>query len=456
MSPIAQLVWTGLIAFVPAGSPEVASQQEESAQVAQDEHLLTRAGMAVDGAGLLDFFRSQTATPAEQLKIARMIQCLGDKSFRARDRASRALQVVGPKALPQLRRRRNSAGLETMVRADECIRRIEAQGWSSLQAAATRLAAHRHPKGVVEVMMAFVPFAADATVVEGVHTALVRLGVTCEADRKALRECLNSQLAAQRSVAALVLGRHGNAADADAVRKLLVDPDGMVRFRAAQGLLGRGDTPVLSVLVSLLAEGGSLGQRVEDLLRQLAGDDAPAIYLESNPAGRARCRQAWAAWGQSHQGHLEVGRIDPARPAHTSCRARAVAIQFLNALSRGDFGAALKTTEPPFHLAGALVLQTEQELDELFQGVMAENRKRHEEYLSFTLVKVLRLEDYLVTSRGLERELLSRLPAAEVRVVYVHARMGHNPPEDGALLVRVHGGRARVIGICPPVNKIED
>ena len=69
--------------------------------------------------------------------------------------------------------------------------------------------------------------------------------------------------------------------------------------------------------------------------------------------------------------------------------------------------------------------------------------------MEFSPPRLVGLDDYLKTPGGQRlREFIARQTHSEIRIVYLSAKMaGQGAEETGALIVRVRGGRAHVIGI---------
>src|SRR5207245_4840561 len=103
------------------------------------------------------FFRRQTATRAAQDKLARLVQQLGDKSFKIRDKASAELPALGMIAVPLLRQAATSADPEVACRADACLRQLEEKDLRvGVPAAAARLVAARTHGGGYDGLLSFV------------------------------------------------------------------------------------------------------------------------------------------------------------------------------------------------------------------------------------------------------------------------------------------------------------
>src|SRR5205823_300575 len=120
------------------------------------------------------------------------------------------------------------------------------------------------------------PFNESEVIEEETLKALAALGVTDGRVDPALIESLRDSAPARRSAAAYVLARAG-AANREAVRGLLVDPDPRVRLRSARGLAAVQDRSAVPVLIDLLGEGPlPVAWQAEELLYRIAGDKAPA------------------------------------------------------------------------------------------------------------------------------------------------------------------------------------
>src|SRR6266849_1703512 len=150
----------------------------ERSSLIGDEQKLKTIGLATDGPALLDFFRNQTLTSTTQEKITALVQQLGDKTFKVRDKASAELPLMGMIAVPFLRQAAASADLEVACRAAACLRHIEEKDLRvGVPAAAARVLAARKPAGATEVLLDFVPSVENDSVAEEVRTTLVAVAV---------------------------------------------------------------------------------------------------------------------------------------------------------------------------------------------------------------------------------------------------------------------------------------
>jgi HEAT repeat protein/outer membrane protein assembly factor BamB len=280
-----------------------------------DEKVLEAAGVGTDGAALLAFFRRRTLTEEDERRVAELVRQLGSERFEAREKASRALTESGKPALKLLRPALADPDVEVVRRAKACIAEIEG-GDSGLPAAAARLLARRTTAGAVPTLLAYVPFADDTLIEEEVLAALAALGTQPGKVDPALANALKDHVPARRAAAAYVLGRHPEKAQREEVRPLLADPEPLVRFRAAQGLLAGKDRHAVPVLIALLADTpANLAGQAEEVLWGLAEDASPAVPSDADPAAaRRKYRDAWSHWWRDHGKDVDLARLGQRPP----------------------------------------------------------------------------------------------------------------------------------------------
>lgn len=278
-----------------------------AAETDADERTLREAGIATDGRGLLQFFRARTVGEADRAKVEKLITQLGAEEFTTREQATRDIVTLGPVAEPLLRQAAaRAADPEVKQRAELCLRQIAAGSRSALLGAAARLLAVRKPDGAADVLLAYVPFAADESVADEVRLALAAVAAPGGKPLPAVVAALADKQAARRTAAGVALAPVA-AVRAD-VRKLLHDGDVSVRLRVAQALARTGDREAVPVLIAGLAEAPvALAVSAEEMLLALAGDKAPQGSVERD---RAKYRDAWAAWWQAHAATVDMARLD--------------------------------------------------------------------------------------------------------------------------------------------------
>jgi HEAT repeat protein len=303
---------------------------------AADEQILRAAKIGSDGPSLLEYFRQQKPASGQLEKIQVLIRRLGDRSYEAREKASKDLAAMGFSAAPLLRQAVMSPDPEIRRRAEYCLQQlgrgpkhfpllaVGAQigvlrqpttgagvifalvGYQNLReksfnpsvtVAAARLLAFKKPPGAAEVLLDYLPFAPDETVPEEVEAALAEVSLRGRVADPAVLAALADKVSLRRGATGVALCRAGGMPMISAVRPLLHDPEPAVRFRVAMALADLREPESIPVLIALLSQlGPTQTGQVEELLRQIAGEQAPAPLLGSTAASRRECQDAWETW----------------------------------------------------------------------------------------------------------------------------------------------------------------
>ncbi len=409
-----------------------------------DEKFLRQAGVPTEGPGLLAFLRRRTFTPDDEKRAAALVRRLGDESYERRQQASDALAALGPVAMPYLRRAVHDTDPEIRRRARACLEAVDSGREVVLAGAAVRLLAVRAPEGAPAVLLRFLPWAGDESVEEDVLLGLVALSPTGRPD-PVLVAALADPVPLCRAAAALVVGRAGTAAQRAGVRPLLADSDPRVRLRAAQGLVAAGSKDGLPTLLDLLTSApAEIAGRAEGLLADVAGAAAPRVVLGGDDRQRRACRDAWEKWWKAQGDKLDLAKLDADAVVFSPVRrASTVARQFLDALISGDLAVIRRTADVPFAVAGLKGLATLPDLEQFVQEV---HERAAEGKISCRLRGSVAGEEFARTARDLPAGLP---PWRELRVVYAQVFKGNKKEVDEGiyLLVRVRGGRVRVVGV---------
>lgn len=421
------------------------------ADVAEDEQRLKSAQVGVSGPELLRFLQERTPTPERRQQLDDWIRQLGDNSFLAREQASARLMQAGPIARIALRQALDDADAEVARRAQVCLEVIlrQAETEHALLGAVVRLLQDRRPADTVPTLLAYLPFADDEGLTEEILKTLLVVGVQQGQVDDAIVAALRDEAVSRRAAAALVLGSSGNAEQRAAARKTLTDPEALVRFRAAQGLLSARDPEAVPALVALLRDGPlSLAREAEFQLVYLAGGKGPEAELGDTAETRRSCATAWAAWWKDPATPIDWTRVDVHQTlANSGMRTREVAQAFLTALSKSDLPGLQKTTDCPFHLGGWQTFTSRAELDKLLAEVAGMPRQRS---FRTAIKKIVPAEEYLRTAEQKVKDQLTKIARNEWQAVYVEIQESANQTvEKGVLAVRLVGGRARVIGYLP-------
>ena len=371
---------------------------------AEDEKLLKDAQISTDGPSLLEFVRKRILTATEIKSLDPLVRRLGDEEFTKREQASKNLKDIGKAALPRLRLALKSNDAEVRRRAAEIIEFIQSDSTSDRLCAAARLLQLRQPDDAIQVLIDFLPFIEDSTVEEEVLGALSRLGVSEGKVDPVLVSTLHSQAPAQRAAGALLVGWAGNSQQRLKVKQLLHDPDGSVRFRAAQGILASSDKAGLPTLILLLHDVPlELSQRAEDLLRHAAGDSAPTGMLRGSETNRKMCLAAWSDWSKSNLEKLDLAKADVGLPLLSmNTRARDIALRWIHGFAKRDLKTLKKTTDAPFTRAmgsAFIIFDKREELDQWFLNDRKPNEARIAE-MRFSVKDVVTVNQYLSSGLG--------------------------------------------------------
>jgi HEAT repeat protein len=297
-----------LTALLLGGRPAGAGDPK---QAAADEQTLKAAKIATDDKSLLQFFRNRTLDEAGRAKLTALVKELGADSFRVREKAFLAIVERGSVALPFLTEALKSDDLEVARRAEVCIQRIgqHDQNFEVLAAALRRLAARR-PAEAVPTLLDYLPFADADRTTEEVGNALAALAVRDGKADPTLVTALTGKDARRRGVAGEALCRTGAAAEKEAVRKLLRDPDAGVRLQVGMALARAADRDAVPVLIELLAQvPQTQGWQIEDFLFRLAeGKSPPTRVLTDKDDVRRQCSAEWAGWWTRHGKDVDLAQ----------------------------------------------------------------------------------------------------------------------------------------------------
>lgn len=274
----------------------------------------------LDDKQLLDEFRGRTLTEEERGRALGWIGKLNDASADVRDKAAESLIGMGPRVASLLRqtieRREAGANNEKLIGlVHQCLAAIEGGMGKPLPEAATRLLALRRPRGTIETLLAYVPFAESESISSQLIEVMAFAGCSHGKADAALLRALADKLSDRRAAAAMALCKGKADDEMPAVRKLLSDADATVRLRVAVALAQHGDKSSVPVLIALLAD-LPLDQvwEAEDLLSTLAGEKAPSQQVGTDKASRAASVKAWKEWWSKEEKNVDLAILnDPER-----------------------------------------------------------------------------------------------------------------------------------------------
>ncbi len=302
-----------VIAILTAGRFLSGSPSCLAAEPDYDEQAVKEARVGTDGPALLEFLRRRTLGDADKARVLALIQKLGDDAFAVREQASTDLAALGVMPVPLLRQALQHADVEIARRAEGCLERIDKQHQppsAAVSSAVARLVGKRKPASAAAVLLAYLPFADDAAVIDDVRSALAAVAQNDGKPEPALVRGLTEQSALKRGAAAEALVRGGGAEAQPAARRLLQDPEPLVRLWVALAMAEARVKEAVPVLIALLAElPQEQGWQAEEVLLRLAAEKAPATALGSDVASRRKCRDAWAAWWQENEARVDLAQL---------------------------------------------------------------------------------------------------------------------------------------------------
>jgi hypothetical protein len=280
-----------------------------------DTATIKAGGLTTDAASLSSYLRKRVGTEETRAKAKQLAQQLGDEDFDNRQRASAELLGLGPVAVQALREALTSRDAEIQRRARECLDKIESETTRQLSSAVIRRLAAQKSADTSELLLDYLPFAEDDTVVEEVIAGLAVLAVREGKPEPALLKALGDRNPAIRTAAVDALCRAEVKDARPAVRKLLADPDLSVRLRAARGLVTQKDAEAIPTLIDLLGRlPAERGWEVEDLLARLAGEKAPERPAANDAAALTRWRTAWLDWWKANQDKVDLAELRRGSP----------------------------------------------------------------------------------------------------------------------------------------------
>jgi HEAT repeat protein len=263
-----------------------------------DDLSLRTAGLPADGPGLIAFFKNRTATQVEADHLAKLIEALGDRDEGKRTKAYQELAGLGPLAVPALRAAANdpdSTTGSTLVR--QCLDVIQGERGTQAILLALRVLGQRRPEGSAEVLLAFAPQVENDEMLDEIKRSLAEVGFDAEGKSDpAIIKALADEEPARRALAAEVLGQRG-AEPRETLRKLLNDPKGSVRLRAALALAQVREAKAVSTIIALLTDlPPNLSRDAEDFLANLAGEQTPKVQVGLDVPSKQKAREAWEQW----------------------------------------------------------------------------------------------------------------------------------------------------------------
>src|SRR5262249_41320437 len=130
-----------------------------------------------EGTATLDYVKKNTPNETDLQKIEKLIELLGNDSFKVREKAEADLVKLKSMAIAQLEKAEANKVLEIRNRANRALKTIREAPTAPLTASFVRVMGVRKPGGALQSLLNFVPFAEDDSVIEEVRGALVALAL---------------------------------------------------------------------------------------------------------------------------------------------------------------------------------------------------------------------------------------------------------------------------------------
>jgi HEAT repeat protein len=267
----------------------------------EDEVLLKNAKLGTDAPALLQFFRTRTRPKTDPDQMAALVRDLANDSEKVSSKATAQIISLGQVTVPWLRKAlKDPDDALGAKRAKFCLDSIEGEQGSSIPIAAVKLLALRRPEGAAKVLLTYLPYADDDSVVDEIRDALAGLAMNEGRPEKALVEALKDAVPIRRTIAAEALCQAKAGAEFAAVRYLLKDPKPTVQMRTALALAKAKDQEAVQVLIDSLAKlPPERAVSAEEVLKEIAGTTAPSVALGTDETTRKRCRDNWNTWWKS-------------------------------------------------------------------------------------------------------------------------------------------------------------
>src|SRR3989442_9627627 len=295
----------------PPQKDPIPAAEKERDTTADDQKILRDVGLSSDPSDLLGYFKKRTFPEADPKKVQGLIKSLADEDFHVREKAYDDLLHMGSTALVALKQADKSPDTELQRRVLDLRQKIEAKAEPQIQSATARLIARAKPPGAAEVLLNYVPFAADLQVTDEICKALGAVATRDGKVEPAVIQALTDKVPLKRGAAGEAIARAKVAGELPTLRKLLKDADAGVRLRVALSLVPYKEKEIVPVLVEAM---GHLSADhlwpAEEILVGLAGDNAPPVSLGTNEAGRKACQEAWTAWLAKHGKDLDLAKLD--------------------------------------------------------------------------------------------------------------------------------------------------
>jgi HEAT repeat protein len=419
-------------------------------QLKEDEKLLEEAKIAITGDGLCEFFRKNTPVEADLKRVPELIAKLSNDDFEVRDNASQALVALGPPITQLLKKhldqKKPEPDLETKTRLRTCIEKIESTPTAEWACAAARLMRDRKPKGGVDALLTYLPWATSDDAENEIVLSLLALGTSDGKVHASLVAAMKDTAEAKRpcrAAAALVLARAGDTEQKKLAEQALKDTDASIRFRAAQGFVAGKDKTAVPVLLALLTEAPlGVAEKADDLLVRIAGESPPSASLGSKDEERKKCREAWEAWSKKNYDSLDLSKVDVMTASTPAAMAKDTVRKFADAGVNNDVAKLEKTLDEQINVMGIITI-ARKDLVEQFKNAPKTDKP------VLGPIKTLKIEDVAKTSAE-AKAFIESYKKDKIQAVSMEITEGGRKQEV-ILVLRMTGGKMLIAGMLVPM-----
>ena len=266
----------------------------------EDLRVLRAAGVPTEGPALVKWLRSFAPSDVDPASVKTLIVQLGVDEFEERELAVKKLIAMGPRATPYLREALRDPDRERAIRAEHCLKVLDAGPGQDVHSAALSQIAAQKPAGAAAALLEYLPFAPQERLAEDAITALQAVAKVGGSIDPAVVRALQDKAPRRRFAAAEALVKAGAAEHRQEIKKLLADTDATVRLRVGLALIHDKDKDALPVLIELLDQVPPVQRGlIENVLFRLAGAKAP---LPSN-------RATWTTWWKEHHATVDLAKL---------------------------------------------------------------------------------------------------------------------------------------------------
>ena len=272
-----------------------------------------------DANALLDYIRIRTLNDIDLTSISKVIAQPGDDNFDTRLAAQQRLINFGPTAAGPLHKVLSDAKTDPEIayRARKCLAEMEQIPHERVAVAVVRRLAEMRPPTTAKVLLDYLPLVNDRGIHAQIRSTLAIIARSTTPTEPAIIDALDAKRNETRLAAALSLIQRDILKDQPALHKTILatakrEADSSAQFQMLFALAHEVKDPAaIEQMLRILpnVERGRLWQ-AEDLLLQLAGDQAPKATFGDNKQSVQDAATVWQRWWQAQRANLDLARFE--------------------------------------------------------------------------------------------------------------------------------------------------